>query len=170
MVTKSAIFSFTCGEKETDTDSFGSDAAGSWVGGTEMKGILDQSKNARVIQLYKENVATTYLTFHLMSGTSINTNYSVPSGKVFKPIGFEYRKGSNFGIVITIAQCNVADGSTGEVTKVTFVNSNVDSQHFVREMIPDMPSFAATRFVNMKVSTLTGGIALVSLWGVEEDV
>ena len=105
------------------------------------------------------NASTTYLTTEVAG-----VDYQVTAAKTFYLVGIKViSKAAE--VTVTIAQCDAADSATGEIVKVTLQSLSVANVYDVP--FTNLPSFAATKYVNVKWDTTTNAPRVI-LYGYEE--
>jgi len=116
------------------------------------------------------NATTTGNTFH---DTQDNSNYIVPTGKRFYPIGVTISHFSLAGFLITIFYADDVDGTSNEKSLVTFMLRAGNAQQIIDIPLPELNSSnkyaIADKYVNYKTGVAANTSTPVKLIGYEID-
>lgn len=112
--------------------------------------------------LYQDSAVTGAETMHELSDGS---NYQVPGGKTFTILGVRFT-GGGASNVITVFQGDSLDSTTGEVDKFVFADNSPDNSQ-CEIGLPDLTVVAASKFVNMKITSTSNSPASYWIYGVE---
>lgn len=94
-----------------------------------------------------------------LSGETDGADYQVTAAKTFYCVGLLVLGNSGIG-TFTLSQCDAADSATGEVVKIVHTApADVTVRYWLPT--PHLPSFAATKFVNIKTSNATNPTKVV---------
>ncbi len=121
-----------------------------------------KSTETPIVLLNQTALTTAGISMH----SSVDVAYTVPTGKVFQPLGFKIAEAAGPRIM-TLEQSDDEDASTNGVTKFVYLATSASLRYDIG--FPEIQTILAGKYVNVKVNSASSPPKIWLMYGIEYE-